>query len=173
MSKVKKQSKFRNFIDKAKDLVPGVVSASAKLASGNYLGAISDVGQLLTGKVESEPENEKVNALLYEYELKREEFAIEEYELQLKDKERATDLYKHDADVQKKLVYLFMFIYLFMTVLMLYGFYQVGVSKVELPNYLVAFVTSLYTGLSMKVNTIIDFFFGSSTKDKTQQHEKD
>jgi len=162
MSKDKKQSKFRNFIDKAKDLVPGVVSAGAKLATGNYLGAINDVGQLLTGKAEAEPDNEKINNLLYEYELQKIEFALEEERLILKDKADARAMYKEDNGLQKTFAITFLVCYILLTVLMLYGFYQIGMNEVKVANYVVAFITSVYTGMSMKVNTIIEFLFGSS-----------
>ena len=173
MGKERKQTKFRNFIDKAKKVLPDIAAVGGKLAAGNYLGAISEVGQILTGKADAEPNNEKVNALLYEFELSKIEFGIEEERIHQQDRKRATDLYKHDANVQKILTFIFTFIYLTMTILILYGFYKIGVEKVELPNYVVAFVSTLYTGLSMKINTIVDFFFGSSTTNKTQQHEKD
>ena len=56
---------------------------------------------------------------------------------------------------------------------MLFGYYKIAVEKVVIENYIVAFVTSVYTGLSMKVNTIVEFLFGSSLENKkTQDNEK-
>ena len=41
------KTKFQKFLDKAKAIVPDVVSVGAKALSGNYIGAIQDVGNLL------------------------------------------------------------------------------------------------------------------------------
>jgi hypothetical protein len=173
MGKERKQTKFRNFIEKAKKVLPDIAAVGGKLATGNYLGAISDVGEILTGKAEAEPNNEKINALLYEYELKREEFAIEEDRLILQDKANARNMYKEDNALQKVFAITFLACYIGMTILMLYGFYKVGIAEVEVANYVVAFVTSVYTGMSMKVNTIVEFLFGSSLSTKNTTNEKD
>jgi len=159
MSKDKKQSKFRDFLDKAKKVVPDIIKVGGKLATGNISGAINDVGQLLQEKAET---NEKANELLYEFELQKIEFALEEKELLLKDKADARSMYKEDNALQKTFAITFLVCYIGMTILMLYGFYKIGIAEVEVPNYVVAFVTSVYTGMSMKVNTIVEFLFGSS-----------
>jgi len=173
MSKDKKQTKFRNFIEKAKTIIPDIAKVGGKLATGNYLGALGDVGQLLTGKAEAEPNNEKINALLYEFELKREEFAIEEDRLILKDRADAREMYKKDNGLQKVFAISFLCFFVALTLFMLFGYYKIAVEKVVIENYIVAFVTSVYTGLSMKVNTIVEFLFGSSLENKkTQDNEK-
>jgi len=173
MGKERKQTKFRNFIDKAKKILPDIAAVGGKLATGNYLGAISEVGEILTGKAEEEPNNDKVNALLYEYELCKIEFGIEEEKIHQQDRANARNMYKEDNALQKVFAITFLACYIGMTILMLYGFYKVGIAEVEVANYVVAFVTSVYTGMSMKVNTIVEFLFGSSLSTKTQQNEKD
>lgn len=162
MSKKDKNTKFKIFLDKAKKLIPDLAKVGGKLATGNYLGAISEVGEILTGKAESEPSNDKINALLYEFELSKMEFALEEQKIYLDDKADARQMYKEDNGLQKVFAITFLSCYILLTILMLYGFYQVGINEVKIQNYVVAFVTSVYTGMSMKVNTIIEFLFGSS-----------
>jgi hypothetical protein len=131
--------------------------------SGNYIGAIADVGSILTGKANAnDKDNPKAKELLAEFELRKIEFALEEQELELKDKADAREMYKEDNGLQKVFAITFLFCYILLTVLMLYGFYQVGIKEVKIQNYVVAFVTSVYTGMSMKVNTIVEFLFGSS-----------
>ena len=154
-----KESKFKIFLDKAKKLLPEIASVGGKLATGNYLGAITDVGEILTGKAK---DNEQAKQLLAEFELQKLHFALEEQELELKDKADARQLYKEDNGLQKVFAITFLSCYILLTVLMLYGFYQVAINEVKIQNYVVAFITSVYTGMSMKVNTIVEFLFGSS-----------
>jgi len=152
-------SKFKDFIDKAKKVVPDIVKVTGKLATGNIGGAISDVGQMLQDKADAD---EKANELLYEFEIQKIEFALEEQRLILEDKADARSMYKEDNGLQKTFAITFLCCYILLTILMLYGFYQIGMNEVKVANYVVAFVTSVYTGMSMKVNTIIEFLFGSS-----------
>jgi hypothetical protein len=162
MSKDKKETKFKIFLNKAKKLIPDLAKVGGKLATGNYLGAISEVGEILTGKADANKDNDKINALLYEFELSKIEFALEEQKIYLDDKADARQMYKEDNGLQKVFAITFLSCYILLTILMLYGFYQIGINEVKIQNYVVAFVTSVYTGMSMKVNTIIEFLFGSS-----------
>lgn len=172
MSKQKKQTKFKNFLDKVKKTLPNiakdVANVGVKLATGNYLGAIGELGQVLTNKAESD---EKANDLLYEFELQKMEFALEQQKLELADKQRATDLYKHDNQLQKILSLTFLILYIVLSFVLLYGLYKVSIDGVELDNYVVGFVSALHGGMSTKVNTIVDFFFGASTGDKNKPEE--
>ena len=154
-----KDSKFKIFLDKAKGVLPELGNVVGKLATGNYIGAIADVGGILTGKAK---DNEQVKELLTEFELQKIAFALEEQELELKDKADARQMYKEDNSLQKVFAITFLACYILLTVLMLYGFYQVAINEVKIQNYVVAFITSVYTGMSMKVNTIVEFLFGSS-----------
>ena len=162
MSKENKETKFKIFLNKAKKLIPDLAKVGGKLATGNYLGAISEVGEILTGKADANKDNDKINALLYEFELSKIEFALEEQKIHLDDKADARQMYKEDNGLQKVFAITFLSCYILLTILMLYGFYQIGINEVKIQNYVVAFVTSVYTGMSMKVNTIIEFLFGSS-----------
>jgi len=154
-----KDSKFKIFLNKAKNLLPEIASVGGKLATGNIIGAIADVGGILTEKAK---DNEQAKELLKEFELQKIEFALEEQELTLKDKADARDLYKEDNGLQKVFAITFLSCYILLTVLMLYGFYQIAINEIRVENFVVAFITSVYTGMSMKINTIVEFLFGSS-----------
>mgnify|MGYP003644934256 CR=1 FL=1 len=163
-----KESKFKIFLDKAKGVLPGLGNVVGKLATGNYIGAIADVGGILTGKArESTEEGRKAKELLVEFELQKMDFALEEQKLELENLNRATSLYKEDSLTQKILSMTFLVLYVILSLLVLYGFYKGAIDKVIYPNSAVGFAMSLHGGMSMKVNTIIDFFFGSSSADKT------
>ena len=111
---------------------------------------------------EKAKDNEQAKQLLAEFEIQKLEFALEEQELTLKDKADARQMYKEDNGLQKMFAITFLSCYILLTILMLYGFYQVAINEVKIQNYVVAFITSVYTGMSMKVNTIVEFLFGSS-----------
>ena len=128
-----KDSKFKIFLDKAKKLLPEIASVGGKLATGNIIGAISDVGGILTEKAK---DNEQAKELLKEFELQKIEFALEEQELTLKDKADARELYKEDNGLQKVFAITFLACYILLTILMLYGFYQVAINEVKIQNYL-------------------------------------
>jgi hypothetical protein len=162
MSKENKETKFKIFLNKAKKLIPELAKVGGKLATGNYLGAISEVGEIITGKADANKNDDKLNSLLYEFELSKVEFALEEQKLYLDDKADARQMYREDNGLQKIFAIVFLCCYILLTILMLYGFYKIGINEVKIQNYVVAFVTSVYTGMSMKVNTIIEFLFGSS-----------
>jgi hypothetical protein len=158
-----KDSKFKLFLNKAKGVLPELGNVVGKLATGNYIGAIADVGGILTGKANSnDKDSSKAKELLAEFELRKIEFALEEQKLEFQDKADAREMYKEDNGLQKVFAITFLSCYILLTILMLYGFYQVAINEVKIQNYVVAFVTSVYTGMSMKVNTIVEFLFGSS-----------
>ncbi|MHC4763280.1 MAG: hypothetical protein ACYS71_07945 [Planctomycetota bacterium] len=88
------------------------------------------------------------------------------YELDKEDRADARGLYAEDSEIQKIFAILFLVFYVFLTVVVLYGVYLFAVEKVALPNYIVGFVSTIYGAFSVKVSTIIDFFFGSSSYGK-------
>jgi hypothetical protein len=162
-----KDNKFKLFLDKAKKALPELAKVGGKLVTGNYIGAIADVGSILAGKAKDNTEEGKqAKELLAEFELQKIAFALEEQELELKDKADAREMYKEDNGLQKVFAITFLSCYILLTILMLYGFYQVAINEVKIQNFVVAFVTSVYTGMSMKVNTIVEFLFGSSLSTK-------
>ena len=67
-------SKFKEFLQKAGKVVPGIVEVGGNIIGGNYLGAIKNVGELLKGESEK---NEEAKELLQEFELKKLEFEQE------------------------------------------------------------------------------------------------
>jgi len=83
-----KESKFKAFLDKAGDKIKenggDVINIGAKALTGNISGAISETIELFTGK--DDPESK---ALLNELELKRKEFELETYRLEVQDRDSA------------------------------------------------------------------------------------
>jgi len=160
---------FGKIVNGVKDHGVDVLGVAAKVASGNVVGAVNDVKSILSGK-ESIPE---VSSALKELELRAKEielehrkYDIEEFSAETKDRERATDLFKHDNVLQKVFAVTFLIGYFLITIMMFYGAYLVAVEGIKLDNYMVALVTSTFTAMSTKVNTIVDFLFGGSVGGK-------
>jgi len=155
------KTKFQKFLDKAKAIVPDIVSVGAKALTGNYLGAIQDVGNLL--KKESE-KSEEAKVLHQEFELQKLEFEQELEKLYLEDKKDARSLYKVDGSLQKVFAITFLVVYIALSVLILIGMFKISLEGLKIENYIVSFVSTLHGGMSMKVGTIVDFLFGSSSQ---------
>jgi hypothetical protein len=153
------KTKFQKFLDKAKAVVPSIVGVGAKALTGNYIGAIQDVGNLL--KKESE-KSEEAKVLHQEFELQKLEFEQELKKLYLDDKKDARSLYKVDSSLQKVFAITFLSLYIVLSFIVLIGLYLISIQGLKLDNYVVSFVSTLHGGMSMKVGTIVDFLFGSS-----------
>lgn len=150
-----KDTKFSRFIEKAKGILPELANAGLSLASGNYLGAIKEVGNILTKGA-----NEKVEAkvLLQEFEMFKMDFEKECFELEAQDRKDARKLYSSDSLIQKIFSLIFLIGYGFLCWYML-KIIQGETGQTELFKTM---VTMIFTGTSAKLNTIIDFFFGGS-----------
>ncbi len=89
---------------------------------------------------------------------------LKAFALEIDDRKDARDLFKIDNSLQKIFAITFLTGYMFISGLMLYGAYMIAIEGIKLDNYLVALITTMFTAMSMKVNTIVDFLFGGSFK---------
>ena len=153
-------SKFKEFLQKAGKVVPDVIQIGGNIVGGNYIAAVKNVGNLL--KKESE-KNEQAKELYQEFELKKLEFEQELEKLYLEDKKDARSLYKVDNSLQKIFAITFLSLYIVLSFVILSGLYLISIQGLKLDNYVVSFVSTLHGGMSMKVGTIVDFLFGSSS----------
>ena len=96
-------------------------------------------------------------------EAEREAFAKE-----VEDRKDARDLYKDDAIIQKILATLFTVAYFGITYVMFNYFVN---KTIDLGEFEISFISTIFGAMSAKVNTIIDFFFGGSSK-KNEQTNK-
>ena len=97
-------------------------------------------------------------------EAEREAFAKE-----VEDRKSARDMYKDDAIIQKVLATLFTVAYFGITFVMFNYFVT---KSLELGEFEISFISTIFGAMSAKVNTIIDFFFGGSSKKNEQIKEK-
>jgi hypothetical protein len=102
--------------------------------------------------------------------LELQKLVMDAEEARLKDVQDARALYGKDATIQKVFAMTFLFGYLALTALMLWiviGW--IGKQQITIPDWCVALISTVYGGITAKISTITDFFFGSSKG----SHDKD
>ena len=133
---------------------------------GGLFGKVLDNAEGILDKVittDKERDEAKLALKSIMLEAEREAFAKE-----VEDRKDARDMYKDDAIIQKILATLFTVAYFGIT----YGMFNYFVNKtIDLGEFEISFISTIFGAMSAKVNTIIDFFFGGSSK-KNEQTNK-
>lgn len=80
----------------------------------------------------------------------------------LADRDSARNLYAKDSSVQKIYALVFLIAYILLTGVMIWIVVMISKNNVILQDWAIAFISSVWGGMSTKVGTITDFFFGSS-----------
>jgi hypothetical protein len=111
--------------------------------------------EVITTKEERETLKLELKKILLEAE--REAFSRE-----VEDRKDARSLYKDDALIQKILASLFTMGYFALSYTM---FKYFVLHDVVLSEYEIGFISTIFGAMSAKVNTIVDFFFGGSSKE--------
>ena len=83
------------------------------------------------------------------------------YQLEVEDRKSARDMYQDDSLIQKILATIFTVAY-FVLSFLLARYFILG--DINLGEFEISFISTLFGAMSAKVNTIIDFFFGGSSK---------
>mgnify|MGYP003132175532 FL=1 len=96
-----------------------------------------------------------------EFEKVIQEHEKEMFALEVQDRGSARTMFMDDSFIQKILAIIFTCAYFFLSYTMFRFFV---LNTLELSDYEIGFVSSVFGAMSSKVNTIIDFFFGGSSK---------
>ena len=88
---------------------------------------------------------------------------------EVEDRKSARDMYKDDAIIQKILATLFTIAYFGLS-FMMFRFFVLG--EMNLGEFEISFISTIFGAMSAKVNTVVDFFFGGSSKKNEQQQNK-
>ena len=134
---------------------------------GGILGKVVDNAEGILDKVittDKEREEAKLQLRKVLLEAEKEAFAKE-----VEDRKSARDMYKDDAFIQKILASLFTIAYFGITFVMFNYFVT---KSINLGEFEISFISTIFGAMSAKVNTIIDFFFGGSSKKNEQVKEK-
>ena len=134
---------------------------------GGLFGKIVDNAEGILDKVittDKERDEAKLALKKLLLDAEREAFAKE-----VEDRKSARDMYKDDAIIQKVLATLFTIAYFGITFVMFNYFVT---KSLDLGEFEISFISTIFGSMSAKVHTIIDFFFGGSSKKNEQIKEK-
>ena len=93
----------------------------------------------------------------------------EAFKQEVEDRKSARDMYKDDALIQKILATLFTAAYFGLSFMMFRVFVM---GDLDLGEFEISFISTIFGAMSAKVNTAVDFFFGGSSKKNEQQTNK-
>ena len=132
--------------------------ALSNIFSGLFGKVVENAEGILDEVITTDEEREQAKLELKKVLLQAER---EAFEKEVEDRKSARDLYKDDALIQKLLATLFTVAYFGITFVM----FQYFVTKsLDLGEFEISFISTIFGAMSAKVNTIIDFFFGGSSK---------
>ena len=92
----------------------------------------------------------------------------EAFKQEVEDRKSARDMYKDDAFIQKVLATLFTAAYFGLS-FMMFRFFVMG--DIEMGEFEISFISTIFGAMSAKVNTVVDFFFGGSSKKNQEQNK--
>ena len=133
---------------------------------GGLFGKVVDNAEGILDKVittDKERDEAKLALKQLLLEAEREAFAKE-----VEDRKSARDMYKDDAIIQKILATLFTVAYFGLS-FMMFRYFVMG--DLELGEFEISFISTIFGAMSAKVNTVVDFFFGGSSKKNEQQNK--
>tara|TARA_R110002012_G_scaffold77863_3_gene198577 strand:- start:9109 stop:9507 length:399 start_codon:yes stop_codon:yes gene_type:complete len=121
------------------------------------------VGQASTIIDEVVTTDEERLALKQKFEEVAQNHEKEMYALEVEDRKSARVMFADDSLIQKVLAIIFTCAYFFISYFMFKCFIM---NSLELSDYEIGFISTVFGAMSSKVNTIIDFFFGGSASKK-------
>ena len=133
---------------------------------GGLFGKIVDNAEGILDKVittDKERDEAKLALKRLLLEAEKEAFAKE-----VEDRKSARDMYKDDAVIQKILASLFTIAYFGLS-FMMFRFFILG--DLNLGEFEISFISTIFGAMSAKVNTVVDFFFGGSSKKNQEQNK--
>ena len=116
--------------------------------------ASSILDEVVTTDEERAAAKQKLEALLKTHEK-------EMFELEVQDRKSARKMYSDDSLIQKILATVFTVAYFALSFIMFRYFVQ---GDLDLGEFEISFISTIFGAMSAKVNTVVDFFFGGSAK---------
>jgi|TARA_R100000700_G_C3127861_1_gene114231 hypothetical protein len=136
------------------------------LVGGLFSKVIDNAEGILDKVITTDKERDAAKLALKKLMLEAEK---EAFAKEVEDRKSARDMYKDDALIQKILASLFTVAYFGITFVMFNYFVT---KSIDLGEFEISFISTIFGAMSAKVNTIIDFFFGGSSKKNEQIKEK-
>ena len=138
---------------------------------GNFIGGlfgkiVDNAEGILDKVITTDKERDEAKLALKRLLLEAE---TEAFKQEVEDRKSARDMYKDDALIQKILATLFTAAYFGLS-FMMFRFFVLG--DITLGEFEISFISTIFGAMSAKVNTVVDFFFGGSSKKNEQQTKK-
>ena len=114
--------------------------------------ASSILDEVITTDEERAAAKQKLEALLKSHEK-------EMFELEVEDRKSARNMYADDSSIQKILATVFTVAYFALSFIM-FRYFVTG--DLNLGEFEISFISTIFGAMSAKVNTVVDFFFGGS-----------
>ena len=135
------------------------------LIGGLFSKVVDNAEGILDKVITTDKERDEAKLALKQLllEAEREAFAKE-----VEDRKSARDMYKDDAIIQKILATLFTIAYFGLS-FMMFRFFVLG--EMDLGEFEISFISTIFGAMSAKVNTVVDFFFGGSSKKNQEQNK--
>ena len=136
---------------------------------GNVLGGlfgkvVENAEGILDKVITTDKERDEAKLALKRLLLEAEQEAFKQ---EVEDRKSARNMYKDDALIQKILATLFTVAYFGLS-FMMFRFFVLG--DIDMGEFEISFVSTIFGAMSAKVNTVVDFFFGGSSKRNEQQN---
>ena len=126
--------------------------------------------------VTTDAEKQELALLKGNLELEFKKLSMEAEMALFQDRDSARKMYMQDSSLQKSFALTFLVFYCLISLAMIAMIISMAFfdAKVDLPQWGVVILTSVFTGMSVKVNTIVDFLFGGSkAKDDSDKRAAD
>ena len=134
------------------------------LVGGLFSTVVENAEGILDKVITTDKERDEAKLALKRLLLEAE---TEAFKQEVEDRKSARDMYKDDALIQKILATLFTVAYFGLS-FMMFRFFVMG--DLNLGEFEISFISTIFGAMSAKVNTVVDFFFGGSSKKNEQQN---
>ena len=137
-----------------------------KFIGGLFGKVVENAEGILDKVITTDKERDEAKLALKRLLLEAEQEAFKQ---EVEDRKSARDMYKDDALIQKILATLFTAAYFGLSFMMFRVFVM---GDLEVGEFEISFISTIFGAMSAKVNTVVDFFFGGSSKKNEQQNNK-
>ena len=133
------------------------------LVGGLFVKIVDNAEGILDKVITTDKERDEAKLAIKRVLLEAEKEAFAQ---EVEDRKSARDMYKDDALIQKILATLFTAAYFGLS-FMMFRYFVMG--DIEMGEFEISFISTIFGAMSAKVNTVVDFFFGGSSKKNEQQ----
>ena len=135
------------------------------IMSGLFGKIVDNAEGILDKVITTDKERDEAKLALKRLLLEAEQEAFKQ---EVEDRKSARDMYKDDALIQKILATLFTVAYFGLSFMMFRVFVM---GDIDLGEFEISFISTIFGAMSAKVNTVVYFFFGGSSKKNQEQNK--